>query len=70
MLLVPTRPHRPRPTPSTLSANDWQVLFYFSFIKANYASACDGTLLESLRGEHALGEWRDWLSADGPDVGG
>jgi len=47
-----------------------RVLFYFSFIKANYASACDGTLLESLRGEHALGEWRDWLSADGPDVGG
>lgn len=33
-----------------------RVLFYCSFIRAAHADACDGTLLESLRGKHTLSE--------------
>lgn len=47
-----------------------RVLFYCSFIRAEHASAFrasdeqnPGTLLDDLRGEHTLGEWREWLGA-------
>jgi len=39
-----------------------RVLFYCSFIKAAHASSCDGTLLESMRGQHELESWEEWLS--------
>ena len=42
-----------------------RVLFYCSFIKADHASSCDGTLLESLRGKHKLREWREFAGLDG-----
>ena len=40
-----------------------RYLFYFSFIKAAHADATTtyATMLESLRGKHKLGEWRQWL---------
>ena len=40
-----------------------RVLFYCSFVRAEYAeqAADRGTLSEGLRGNHALADWREWL---------
>eukprot|EP00288_Rhodomonas_lens_P013143 CAMPEP_0177695724 /NCGR_PEP_ID=MMETSP0484_2-20121128/3607_1 /TAXON_ID=354590 /ORGANISM="Rhodomonas lens, Strain RHODO" /LENGTH=421 /DNA_ID=CAMNT_0019206663 /DNA_START=176 /DNA_END=1438 /DNA_ORIENTATION=- len=38
-----------------------RVLFHCSFIKAAHEGSCAGTLLEALRGRHALKDWRQWL---------
>jgi len=46
-----------------------RALFYCSFIKADYSSACDGTLLESLRGKYTLKDWREWVTAPMPPKG-
>ena len=41
-----------------------RVLFYCSFIRAEHVRSAStrGTLLESLRGTHALEDWREWLA--------